>query len=124
MWREIALAFLEALAVSERESRREDSGPRVEGPEAQRVWYRTRDGNADYGFSIERLAGGSHRVYITVQPTYASRSTHPRRTHRLVEGGRAYVCWSGPIRTAAEARMVAAAWADATQRYIRTGARF
>jgi hypothetical protein len=46
-------------------------------------------------------------------------------THRLTAGdGRRYVCWTNLILSEAEARKIAALWADNTQRYIRTGRRF
>lgn len=89
------------------------------------IYYRTRDGRADYGFSIERQGNNTYRAYIASQPSYGSRATGPHDTHRLTDsGGRTYVCWTRPLRSEADARAVAAAWADATQEYIRTGGGF
>jgi hypothetical protein len=89
------------------------------------VFYRTRDGGSDYGFSIERQSDGTYRPYIASQPTYGSRSTGAHETHRLTgAGGRKFVCWDRPLHSEEEAKTVAALWADATQNYIRTGRRF
>ena len=86
--------------------------------------YRTKDGNANYGFSIERLSNGNYRVYIDGQPSYGSRNTGFESTHRLSDGGRHYVCWTGALKTLSEAKHVAARWADNTQQYIKSGRRF
>lgn len=92
---------------------------------SQMIYYRTRDGRADYGFSIERQADGTYRPYIASQPSYGSRATGAHETHRLSgDSGRKFVCWNRALRSEEEARSVAALWADATQNYIRTGERF
>lgn len=88
------------------------------------VYYRTKDGKADYGFSIERQTTGSYIIYIVSQPNYGSRDTSMHATHRLGGGDRRYVCWAGTLNTEEEARQVAALWADSTQEYIRSGRRF
>ena len=85
------------------------------------IYYRTKDGRADYGFSFERQWDGSWRAYIASQPSYGSRDTSASVIHRLTDNGRHYVCWSQPLRSEANARAVAAQWADLTQEYIRTG---
>ena len=89
-----------------------------------KTYYRSNDGGADYEFSFEEQSNGSWRAYIVSQPPYEGRSTDAHSTHRLSAGGRQYVCWTQPLRTLAEAKQVAAAWADNTQKYIRTGKRF
>lgn len=90
-----------------------------------KVWYRTKDGQADYQFDIVRdWSNGEYRAYIEHQPSYGDRDTGPHPTHRLSAGGRHYVCWTEPLRSEADARSVASTWADATQEYIRTGRRF
>jgi hypothetical protein len=87
--------------------------------------YRTRDGLADYGFSIERQSDGSFRAYIVSQPDYGPRGTSSHSTHRHTDfRGRSYVCWSEPMRSTEDALRVSAEWADATQDYIRSGRRF
>ncbi len=86
-----------------------------------RTYYRTRDGQADYGFSIERQRDSSYRVYIESMPGYGSRNTGVHVTHRLSDGGRNYICWSESLGSEQAAKQVAARWADMTQEYIRTG---
>ena len=89
MFLEIALAVLEAL----RESRRGASPPRVaDTPRAERVWYRTRDGEAVYAFSIDRRPDGCHRVHIVRQPPYGSRSTDPSSPWRNAAARAAATC--------------------------------
>ena len=89
------------------------------------IYYRTQDGRADYGFSVERQRDGTWRPYITSQPGYGSRAADAHSTHRLTDGaGRSYVCWTHQLQSEPEAKTVAARWADATQQYIRTGQRF
>ncbi len=88
------------------------------------TFYRTKDGQADYSFSLERQSGGTWRVYIETQPDYKGRESDAHTTHRLSDGGRKYICWTAPLQSLDQAKQVAAAWADATQKYIRSGSRF
>ncbi len=88
------------------------------------IYYRTKDGRADYGFSIERQPDGSYRAYIVSHPSYGRRDTSLHVTHRLQDGSRYYVCWTNRLETEQQARQVAALWADATQEYIKHGRRF
>lgn len=90
----------------------------------KRAKYRTKDGRADYGFSIEQLPDSTWRAYIESQPSYGERDRGGHPTHRLSDGTRMYVCWTQPLKTEEDARTIAALWADATQEYIRTGKRF
>lgn len=92
------------------------------GPKAAVIYYRTKDGRADYGFAIENHGFG-YRIYITQQPAYGRRAIDAHSTHRHNDG-RFYVCWSGAIATEDQARRIAAVWADRTQEYIRTGRSF
>ena len=85
------------------------------------IYYRTKDGCADYGFSFERQYDGTWRAYIESMPSYGSRDTGSYATHRLPDGSRKYICWSAPLHSEAEARQVAALWSDKTQDYIRYG---
>ena len=85
------------------------------------IYYRTKDGRTDYGFSFERQADGSWRAYIVSMPSYGLRETSLSVTHRLTDGGRYYVCWNQPLWSETDVRKVAALWADLTQVYIRTG---
>ena len=109
------LANVLASGMSRREGRR---------PMALTTYYRTKDGQADYRFSIEQQTDGTYRSFILAQPPYGSRATGPHETHRLTDGGRRYVCWDRPLRSENEAQSVVARWADATQEYIKSGRRF
>jgi len=118
MWL-LALAGLLARALQST-----DIGDAVPPSTSQPIYYRTRDGRADYEFSIERQSDGTYTSFIVSQPDYGSRSTGAHDTHRLSTRDRHYVCWDRPLRSEEEAKSVAALWADATQEYIRTGRRF
>jgi hypothetical protein len=121
MWQLLVLA-LGALAANALNSA---SGQQRGGSTMRRIYYRTRDGQNDYEFSIESQGDGTYRTYIVSQPGYGMRTTGAHETHRLTDGsGRKYVCWTGQLRSEGEARHVAATWADATQEYIKTGRRF
>ncbi len=87
------------------------------------MFYRTKDGRADYQFSFEQ-SGGDWKAFIVSQPSYRGRPTGCHPTHRLTQNGRHYVCWTNPLRSLEEAKQVAALWADETQKYIRTGKQF
>ena len=90
-----------------------------------RIYYRTKDGLADYDFSFEQQLDGSWRVYIVSQPSYGIRDTSSLATHRVRDrDGRYYICWTQPLMSEQDARKVAALWADNTQAYIRWGRRF
>jgi hypothetical protein len=88
------------------------------------IYYRTKDGLADYGFSFECQRDGTIRAYISSQPSYGSRDSSLHATHRLSDAGRHYICWTDPLWSEEAARQVAALWADSTQEYIKTGRRF
>jgi hypothetical protein len=91
---------------------------------ATTIFYRTKDGRADYGFTFARLSNGCYRIYIDSHPPYGLRPAGIHATHRLNDGSRQYVCWSGFLRSEEEARKVAALWAEKTQAYIRHGVPF
>lgn len=86
--------------------------------------YHTSDNRAFYQFSFERQANGEYRAYILTEPNYRGRDASAPATHRNVDRGRRYVCWTEPLRSEEAARTVAKSWAEATQEYIRTGRRF
>jgi len=90
----------------------------------RRMYYRTKDGRADYRFSFERQPGGTWRIYIEWQTPYGDRDRDFRRTHRQRDGDRTYVCWTKAPRRLEEAKEIAALWADKTQEYIQTGRPF
>jgi hypothetical protein len=86
--------------------------------------YRTLDNEEDYAFSFEEQPDGTWRVYILAQPDYRGRQSDSHATHRLRDEDRQFICWSAPIRSKTDAKTVASQWAEATQRYIKTGQRF
>lgn len=86
--------------------------------------YRTRDGLVDYGFSFERQADGSWRAYIEDQPGYLGHAEDQHSTHRMIDDGRPYVCWTSALLSYADVTKVAALWAEATERYRKNGAKF
>jgi hypothetical protein len=89
------------------------------------LYYRTKDGLSDYGFSFESQSDGSWRAYIVSMPSYGHRDTSLHVTHRLRDlDGRYYVCWSQPLYSLEDIKKVAALWADLTQEYIKTGRTF
>ena len=92
--------------------------------EARVLKYRTKDGHADYRFSFEEQHDRNWRAYIVCQPSYMGREDDAHSTHRWSDGARKYVCWTIPLRSLAQAKQVAALWADCTQKYIRTGVKF
>jgi hypothetical protein len=96
-----------------------------ESPTGMRVRYRTKDGQADYGFSLVPGKPG-WRVYIDSQPNYQGRDESGVATHRLCDHdqSRYYVCWTHAIPNLNAAKAVAALWADKTQEYIRAGQSF
>jgi hypothetical protein len=88
------------------------------------VYYRTRDGLADYQFGFEQQPDRTWRAYILAQPGYGSRDESLHATHRLRDGNGYYVCWKGTLGSLDQVKSVAALWADKTQEYIRSGRRF
>lgn len=89
-----------------------------------RANYRTSDGSADYQFSIEEQRNGTWKAFIEHQPSYEGLATDDHSTHRLSSGGRKHVCWDRQLKSLDDAKSVAAAWADKTQEYIKTGRKF
>lgn len=86
------------------------------------IKYRSADGRADYVFDFEYVSPDvGWRAYIVSQTPYRGRDESMHATHRLGPEGSRYVCWTDPLRTIAEAKHIAALWADCTQEYIRTG---
>jgi len=117
--------LIAVLILSRLISGRQSTNGTGEASVRREISYRAKDGATDYRFSIEQQRDDSYRVYIMSQPSYGSRSTTSADTHRLTDAAdRRYICWSHSIENDLQARHVAATWADATQRYIRTGARF
>lgn len=95
-------------------------------PSTERLYYRTQDGRADYGFEFKTMPDGTERAYIFSQPSYQDRDESPHPTHRLTDAsnGSQYVCWDSPVRSRSDVKNIAKLWADCTQEYIKTGKRF
>ena len=97
------------------------SKPRPSGP--LRIQYRTLDGTMDYEFCFVHLSGG-WRIYILDQPSYAGWPQDSHATHRHFDKVGPYICWDIPITTLEDAKKITARWAEATERYRKTGKTF
>ncbi|MBV9140978.1 MAG: hypothetical protein JO115_08660 [Pseudonocardiales bacterium] len=75
--------------------------------------YRTRDGLADYGFSLEFQPKEGWRVYIVFQPLHRSDDDNSQWPYRATDyDGRRYVNWSAKLDNLGDAKTVAALWAE------------
>lgn len=82
--------------------------------------YRTRDGLADYGFSIDYQPSMGWRVYIVFRPFHQSQDYGlPLPYQALDEDKRYYVDWSGKLDSLGDAKTVAELWAELAQGYRR-----
>ncbi|MGH3274479.1 MAG: hypothetical protein ACRDQX_01820 [Pseudonocardiaceae bacterium] len=82
--------------------------------------YRTRDGLADYGFSIEFQSTLGWRAYIVFQPpSQDSDNKSPCPYQATDHSGRSYVDWPAKLDSLGEAKTVAALWAEINERYQR-----
>jgi hypothetical protein len=80
--------------------------------------YRTQDGLADYGFSIEFQPGEGWRAYTIFMPFYQDHNDSPQLPYQSIDcNGRRYVNWSAKLNSLGDARTVAALWAELIQRY-------
>lgn len=80
--------------------------------------YQTRDGLADYGFSIEFDPNAGWRVYIVFQPFYGNPDESLQFPYQSTDGkGRHYVNWSPKIDSLGDAKTVAALWAELIHRH-------
>jgi len=83
--------------------------------------YRTQDGLADYGFSVEFRSDGGWRVYVIFQPFCEGHNDSLQLPHQAIDSnGRRYVNWSAKIDSLGDAKTVAALWAEMIQRYQLT----
>jgi hypothetical protein len=81
--------------------------------------YRTQDGLADYGFSIEFQSSKGWRIYIVFEPFHPDNKNSHKLPYRSVEDGRCHVDWPSKLDSLGEAKTVAALWAELAQRYQR-----
>ena len=83
--------------------------------------YRTRDGLAEYGFSIEFQSNMGWRVYIIFEPIRQGHNDSLTLSYQCIEcDGRRYVDWPSKLDSLGEAKTVAALWAEFAERYHRT----
>jgi hypothetical protein len=82
--------------------------------------YRTQDGLADYGFSIEFQQDVGWRAYIIFRPYHQGGDDGlPLPYQSTDHKERRYVNWSAKIDSLGDAKTVAALWAELIQRYQR-----
>jgi len=82
--------------------------------------YQTRDGLADYGFSIEFQPDVGWRVYILFEPLFLDNIDSLNLPYQAIDGnGRRYVDWRAKLDSLADAKTVAALWAELSQRCQR-----
>jgi hypothetical protein len=82
--------------------------------------YRTRDGLADYGFSIEFQPDVGWRVYIIFQPFQQSHEDSRDLPYQSTDDkGRCFVDWPGKLASLGEAKTVAGLWAELAERHLR-----
>ncbi|MGH3720475.1 MAG: hypothetical protein ACRDRI_16850 [Pseudonocardiaceae bacterium] len=80
--------------------------------------YQTRDGLADYGFSIEHKPAVGWRIYIVFQPLRRSNGDNPQVPYRATDhDGRSYVNWSARLDNLDDAKTVAALWAEISEHH-------
>ncbi|HET9257611.1 MAG TPA: hypothetical protein VFO16_20750 [Pseudonocardiaceae bacterium] len=80
--------------------------------------YKTEDGLADYGFSIEFKFDTGWRVYIIFQPFHQNNDGNVKSPYQAVDRhGYPYVNWPLKITSLGDARTVAALWAELDQRF-------
>jgi len=83
--------------------------------------YRTRDGLADYGFSIDYEPRRGWRVYIIFQPFHQGHDDNLQLPYQSIDdNGRRYVDWPDKLDSPGDARVVAALWAEVAQHYQHT----
>jgi hypothetical protein len=83
--------------------------------------YRTQDGLAEYGFSIEFQPGLGWRVYIIFEPFRQGHNDGLGLPYQSIDrDGRRYVDWSSKLDGLGEAKTVATLWAELATRYQRT----
>jgi hypothetical protein len=83
--------------------------------------YRTQDGLADYGFSIEFQPGTGWRVYIMFDSFRKDQDDSMQLPYQsLADDGRRYVDWPpSKLDSLGDAETVAELWAELAQRYRR-----
>ena len=82
--------------------------------------YRTRDGLADYGFSIEFMSDAGWRAYVIFHPFSHSPDQSQDLPYQAIDDkGRRYVDWPQKLNSLGEAKTVAGLWAELVDHYRR-----
>ncbi|MGH3785241.1 MAG: hypothetical protein ACRDRG_01525 [Pseudonocardiaceae bacterium] len=82
--------------------------------------YRTQDGLADYGFSIEFQPGIGWRVYVMFDSFPQGQNDSLQLPYQSFDDkGRRYVDWQSELNSLGDARTVAELWAELAERYQR-----
>jgi hypothetical protein len=82
--------------------------------------YRTRDGLADYGFSIEPQPDDGWRVYIIFRPFRQAMDDTSKLPYQSIDDiGRHYVDWPARLNSLGEAKTVAGLWVELVEPYRR-----
>jgi hypothetical protein len=82
--------------------------------------YRTRDGLADYGFSIKFQSDKGWRVYIIFQPVNHGHDDNLNLPYQSIDdNGRRYVDWPDKVDNLGDAKTVAGLWAELVHSYRR-----
>lgn len=82
--------------------------------------YRTQDGLANYGFSIEFQPGIGWRVYFIFELPQQDHDDSLKLPYLSTDGNRHYVDCSPKLDSLGEGKTVAALWAELAHRYQRT----
>lgn len=79
--------------------------------------YRTEDGFADYGFSIEYQQDAGWRVYIVFEPPYQNHNNNLRAPYQSIDHEeRRYIDWSSRLDSLGDAKTIATLWAEIAHR--------
>lgn len=75
-----------------------------------------------FKFSLEKI-DSCYRCYIECIPSFRGRDTSNYQYHILTDSlsNRPYICWTGRVVYAEQAKKLSRNWADATQKFIDTG---
>lgn len=96
------------------------------GWRATRDTYRTEDGNHNFTFDFVNV-GSHYEIDIVSQPSYNGRASDGHSTHRLPsDRGGNKICFADNsiVKDLSSARKWAKAWAEQTNKYIKTGRTF
>lgn len=75
----------------------------------------------EFGFEMRN---GNYVIHILSQPSYGDRDADSHVIHVICEGENRLVCWTGPMPTLDDSKIVAGLWSDFTERFILTGEHF